>query len=339
MKKIWLSLLVGTALLGGCASQSQSTTSKTNAKTSQSSKVANNKTEQAAKSSNQATNSNTSTKSQVVTTLWNTTKRAKLSKFMASWQSQMGQTYVGTYDGKIPNHLGYKFPTVFENGQLKGRVVWGQQSVELSWSKTGENGSALQVVAVATGGKSDAQFPTTYFFCIHNGRPAVLMTQTTNGDQMYIEDTQNSALQAGFAEIVTGSKPATLTDTTLNADVISSVKANQWPQAYYGTWYYYDKYEKKVTSFDQTETSDLKLSYLPMESLKWVNIRGAHQSAGAGNYEYVRYHYYDGKQVPVMIMGSGAEAWFDGNAYQSRAMAAQMQEWQYGDESKTSDAE
>jgi hypothetical protein len=35
-----------------------------------------------------------------------------------------------------------------------------------------------------------------------------------------------------------------------------------------------------------------------------------------------------------MMMGSGAEAWFDGNAYQSAATAQQMQRWQYGDETK-----
>ncbi|WP_159257178.1 DUF4767 domain-containing protein [Lactiplantibacillus pentosus] len=328
MKRMWVGLILGSLLLAGCSSQSQSATKQSSAKTT-TTKVKHSQSKQA----NAASVSDDSASS-TQATLWNTGKKAALSTFMASWQSEMGQTYVGTYDDKAPDHLAYHFPEVFKNGQLDGHVKWGSQAVSLKWSTDGEDSSPLQVVAVATGGKSEAIYPITYFFCLHNQRPVVLVTETTNGDQLILHDTQNSALQAGFAKIITGTKPAILSDTSLTAGTASAVDANQWPQTYRGTWYYYDEYSHKVQSFTQNSTDDLKLDYEPFDGRKWINIKGAHQGAGAGNYVYLRYHYFDGRQIPVMMMGSGAEAWFDGNAYQSAATAQQMQRWQYGDETK-----
>ncbi|WNW16519.1 DUF4767 domain-containing protein [Lactiplantibacillus plantarum] len=331
MKKVWVGLLLGSLLLAGCATSPKSSASKTSQKAT-STKVA---AKQAASQKNTASSDSSS---QAEATLWNTGKEAALSTFMASWQREMGQTYVGTYDDKAPDHLGFRFPNALLNGSLAGRIKWGSQSVDLKWSKDGEDRSEFQVVAVATGGKVEAQYPNTYFFCLHHRRPVVFVTQTTNGDELIIHDTQNSALQAGFAKIITGSRPTTLTDSSLNVNMSRDAKANQWPQGYQGTWYYYNKYDHKINSMTQNDTDGLKLSYVAAEGQKWIHIMGAEQTAGAGNFEYVRYHYFDGRQIPVLMNASGAGAWFDNNAYPSAAAANQMRDWQYGDESKTSPA-
>ena len=332
MKKVWVGLVLGSLLLAGCSISSKSSAPKTSQK-AMSTKVA---SKQTTKRGN-ATSTNESG-SQAKATLWNVGKKAALSTFMASWQREMGQTYVGTYDDKAPDHLGFRFPDALRDGSLAGRIKWGSQSVDLKWSKDGEDSSEFQVVAVATGGKANAQYPNTYFFCLHNRRPVVFVTQTTNGDELIIHDTQNSALQAGFAKIITGSRPTTLTDSSLNVNMSRDAKANQWPQGYQGTWYYYNKYDHKINSMTQNDTDGLKLSYVAAEGQKWIHIMGAEQTAGAGNFEYVRYHYFDGRQIPVLMNASGAGAWFDNNAYPSAAAANQMRDWQYGDESKTSPA-
>lgn len=223
---------------------------------------------------NQSATTSSESSSPAKATLWNTGKQAALSTFMAAWQREMGQTYVGTYDDKVPDHLGFRFPEAFSDSSLASRIKWGSQSVDLKWSKDGEDSSAFQVVAVATGGKADAQYPITYFFCLHNRRPVVFVTQTTNGNDLIIHDTQNSALQAGFAKIITGSRPTTLTDSALNVNMSRDAKANQWPQGYQGTWYYYDKYDHKINSMTQNDTDGLKLSYVASEGQKWIHIMG-----------------------------------------------------------------
>ena len=330
MKKMWVGLLLGSLLLAGCSVSSKSSASRTRQKATS--------TKVSKQTANQGATAANASSTQAKATLWNTGKQAALSTFMAAWQREMGQSYVGTYDDKVPDHLGFRFPEAFSDNNLAGRIKWGSQSVDLKWSKDGEDKSAFQVVAVATGGKANAQYPITYFFCLHHRRPVVFVTQTTNGDELIIHDTQNSALQAGFAKIITGSRPTILTDSALNVNMSRDAKANQWPQGYQGTWYYYNKYDHKIDSMTQNDTNGLKLAYAASEGQKWIHIMGAEQTAGAGNFEYVRYHYFDGRQVPVLMNASGAGAWFDNNAYPSAIAANQMRDWQYGDESETSPA-
>lgn len=333
-------MLVGVLLLGGCSTNANKPTSKATSKESQSSSV----TKKTSKTTSQLSQSSHEKKTvaqsrPVAATLWNKTKEQKLAKFMQTWQSEMGQTYKETYNGDKPDHMGFVFPDVIKDGKLNGKVKWGNRKINLTWSNNGENGNEFQIVEVATGGKSGTGFPTTYLFCLHNNRPVVFMTQTTNGGILYLQDTQNAELQAGFAEIVTGTNPAILTDASLNTDVKSSVKASpqRWPSAYQGTWYSYSPYDKKISSIREEKISDVELAYITIQKIRWFNIRGKNQTSGDGAFEYVRYRYYDGQQIPVMMLASGAGAWSDGNAYQSKAIAAQMQDFKFGDESKTQD--
>ncbi len=338
MKKLWTAALVGVLLLTGCSGKltKQSTSSKTSESSRTAKKVNKSTNTTQSKSSNQVTPQSSSKSSKAATTLWNASKEKQLSAFMKSWQAKMGQTYQGTYDGKQPNHLGYIFPKAITSGEMNNRVSWGNQPVDLSWSTNGENGKEFQIVAAATGGKDGGEsFPTSYLFCLHNQRPVVFMSQTTNGDTFYIQDTQNAELQAGFAKIVTGVKPAIKTDASLNADVEPAVNASpqRIPNGYNGTWYW--MLDDDVETMKPLNIKDLKLSYADSITPKMLNIRGINQTAGAGDYEYLRYKYFDGQQIPVLMMGSGARAWFDGNGYRSRSVATQLKGFTYGDETKT----
>jgi len=165
------------------------------------------------------------------------------------------------------------------------------------------------------------------------------MSQTTNGDTFYIQDTQNAELQAGFAKIVTGVKPAIKTDASLNADVEPAINASpqRIPNGYNGTWYW--MLDDEVETMKPLNASDLRLTYADNMTPKMINIMGINQSAGAGEFEYLRYKYFDGQQIPVMMMGSGAHAWFDGNGYRSRSVATQLKGFTYGDETKTREQE
>ncbi|MFC6294376.1 DUF4767 domain-containing protein [Lactiplantibacillus daoliensis] len=241
MKKLWAVVLVGTLLLTGCSGNNNKQASSKSSESVRSTKtvakathakrvtksVKSTRSAVAMKASSQAESSSqvsattpsasqatapavtrssqsTTQTTQATATVWNATKTQQLAAFMGQWQAAMGQTYQGTYNGDNPNHLGIVFPDAITSGQLNGRVSLGGQLVNLTWSTNGENGQAYQVVAVATGNQSKLGFPTTYLFCIHNQQPVVYMSQTTNGNIFYIQNTQNAALQAGFAKIVAG---------------------------------------------------------------------------------------------------------------------------------------
>lgn len=123
----------------------------------------------------------------------------------------MKQVFVGTYDGSKPDHLGYVFPDAITDPTEGEHFMLNNAPVTFTWSETGKQISANQVVAAATGHKDSAyqseeekaadDWPITYLFAVLNGRPVVLYSKTTNGNAMYFAPTQNAALQKGFAQI------------------------------------------------------------------------------------------------------------------------------------------
>lgn len=348
MRKLWCGALVGLLLLSGCASDPVKSTSASSSKATQRSKVTTSRAKTVKRTSSSATSAKTAASAtaksatsksaakaaSAQTTVWNATKRQQLATFMHGWQRKMGQNYQGTYDGQVPNHLGFKFPAAIKNGSLNGRLKWGSQKISVSWSTTGTSSAAYQVLEVATGGKPNEEWPTTYLFCLHQQRPVVLMTQTTNGDTLYVQDTQNAALQSGFAGIVTGNRPAVLSNASLNADVASVLKANRLPQAYRGNWYWYDQQQRRVRHFNAVETPKMTV-YDGGSATSRIVVSGARAQTGTGMRETVRYEYYDGRQIPVMMMGSNDHVFFGGNAYHDQNVANQLRQTEYGDEIKT----
>ncbi|BDR57991.1 DUF4767 domain-containing protein [Xylocopilactobacillus apicola] len=133
--------------------------------------------------------------------LWSDEKNQRLSAFMKKWQAEMGQTYVATYDGQEVNHYGFIFPADINNQNLRERVTLNGQPINLTWSNNGNNGSEYQVVAAAIR-QPVSMHMITYLFTLHNGKPAVYYTPTTNGGILRLFDTENAVLQNGFANII-----------------------------------------------------------------------------------------------------------------------------------------
>ena len=121
----------------------------------------------------------------------------------------------------------------------------------------------------------------------------------------------------------------------MNADVESAVNASpqRMPAGYNGTWYYKDDYA--IETMPALKESEIKLTVVDNMTPKMLNIRGINQTAGDGTFEYLRYKYYDGRQIPVMMIAGGAGVWFYGNGYNSRTIATQLDGLKYGDETKT----
>lgn len=135
--------------------------------------------------------------------VWSTAKNQELSKFMASWQTKMRQSYQGTYDGKNPNHYGFIFPKSFSDAHFKDKIRINNQPVALSWWAAANSAqSTYRVVAVATDPRPDKLMQLiTYFFIDHQGKPEVYYSMTTNGGILYLFPTENIELKQGFAQI------------------------------------------------------------------------------------------------------------------------------------------
>ncbi|WP_125702340.1 DUF4767 domain-containing protein [Lacticaseibacillus daqingensis] len=275
---------------------------------------------------------------------WGATKKRQLSAFMKQWSSEMGQHWIGTYDDQPLNYYGVDAEALTANQGIT--MTWGQQPIQMQWTANGFTAAEFQLLAAAYTPGAGEMDEILYLFCLHNGRPVIFTSMTTNGGVLYLADSQNVALYQGFIEIVTGKKPAAKTDADLNAANAATVAAKPqvWPASYAGTWYTYsgdavqhftngfgDKH-LATTDAASADGTGMRLDWPYGRSPQFINARGVQQTAGAGTDYYVRYRYDDGQQVPVMTLASGAGIWFDGNAYRTSAQAARMQNWIYGDE-------
>lgn len=135
---------------------------------------------------------------------WTVKQDTELSKFMASWQKSMGQSFEGTYDGRAVDYLGIKYPEAIE-GTWRNDVVYDQNE-QLTWYQANSvaNSSRFQAVAAAVGGKASQQWPMLYLFALDtkDNSPVVLNSQTTNGGVLWFYETANPALKDGFAQIM-----------------------------------------------------------------------------------------------------------------------------------------
>lgn len=129
---------------------------------------------------------------------------AKLAKFMGAWQKSMGQSYVGTYEGKVADYLGIVYPDVIES-TTRNDVVYDQNE-QLTWyhSDASMGNARFVVVAAAVGGKGGSSWPMLYLFALdtQDNSPVVLVSQTTNGGVLWFYETANTELKDGFAQIM-----------------------------------------------------------------------------------------------------------------------------------------
>ncbi|MCC7668825.1 MAG: DUF4767 domain-containing protein [Leuconostoc pseudomesenteroides] len=156
-------------------------------------------------SSSNSSNQSTSSSDAAVKSTWNATKNKQLSDFMSQWQTEMNQTYTGTYDNQKPDYYGISFPTALENGRLSGHIKFDNQDTTIEWSPNGSSNSKNQVLAVAVGQtSSDGYNKILYLFISQESQPKVYVSQTTNGEDLYFTETKNTALENGFSQIYTG---------------------------------------------------------------------------------------------------------------------------------------
>ncbi|MDE3281468.1 DUF4767 domain-containing protein [Lacticaseibacillus parahuelsenbergensis] len=192
MKRLlFLAVIAVTVIFAGC--------SKTTSEQEQSSKARPKESITNRTQSTPTTSSKSSMKN--LNTIWSPEKNTKLTAFMKDWQSNMGQSFKGTYASESITRLGEVFPGSLET--QKTELVFDSFAT-LKWSTTGESNADYTVVAAAEGGKPNVVWPMLYLFVITKDNHAlVLQTQTTNGDYLHFYETQNTMLQQGFAKIAT----------------------------------------------------------------------------------------------------------------------------------------
>ena len=186
--RVMTALLLGTILLAGCSNNASTSASKKTTVTAVSHK----------KKSATVKNSKA---------LWNDTKDAKLKQFIEQWAPTMGQSYV-EYDGKHALKLstGVAYPNDLKHVTVNG------DNVSIGWNKKGNGNYKYNVVAIY----KETTKHITYFFTFHNGKPVVLVDQSTN-ETPDLLPTQNPAIKAGFENIVKG-KTAEVPSTTTSND-------------------------------------------------------------------------------------------------------------------------
>ena len=154
---------------------------------------------------------------------WNSDKQDELDDFFDDWATGMDQEYE-KYDGtgQIATAAGEQFPKDFNKMYLNG------QKVSMGYEPTGKGNNDYNVVAIYNYDKGQAASHITYFFAFHDGKPIVLVDETTNGDQVRIKETANKDLIDGFNQIAAGQNPST--DDSDNSDNESNSNNTEDPK-------------------------------------------------------------------------------------------------------------
>lgn len=154
------------------------------------------------KASSTSLEPNAKDSSKTATKLWDDQKDKQLQEFISNWQGTMGQSYT-KYDGKgsLTTASGVDYPDIFTgNG-----VYLDDQKISIGWSPNGEGPYDYNVVAIYNHNSQVAPktMHITYLFAFHNGRPIVLVDQSTNGN-VTVTVTKNEDVKTNFDSIVSG---------------------------------------------------------------------------------------------------------------------------------------
>ena len=174
------------AMIAGCGNQN--TAQNSNRNESESS--------QQAANSQPVNSTSASSSSHHDEALWNNQKDEQLASFMEKWGPTMHQSYE-RYDGHnaIKVITGVTYPTDFSQEQVEG------QAGLIGWAPTGKGDYEYNVVAIYNhDGTEPPENRITYFFAFHNGKPIVLVDQSTNG-YPDCQPTHNTDLQSNFERI------------------------------------------------------------------------------------------------------------------------------------------
>lgn len=148
----------------------------------------------------------TTTESSATVSLWNNEKKQELARFMDSWGTLMGQSYTAYFPGKDVNFYGFEFPTPLTENALTMTIAYQNEPIDIQWSETGEEPDRYNLVAVYSDIAAGSMFNNhLYLFTIYNGQPLVLITMQNQGNDnsyLYFNQTENTDLANGFAQIV-----------------------------------------------------------------------------------------------------------------------------------------
>lgn len=135
---------------------------------------------------------------------WSSNQDKQLADFMSDWQTSMGQSFKGTYDGTSINHLGFVYPDDIKEAPQTAYVY--NQKEQLTWYQ-GQGSGRFVVYAAASGGNpgvTKMSVPMLYLFALDtkDNSPVVLVSQTTNGQYLWFYETENPQLRRGFDQIL-----------------------------------------------------------------------------------------------------------------------------------------
>lgn len=201
MKKVifFTSAILISLGLTGCSQKASSSTNSTSS--TQSSKKSN---VQAKKVTQAPTTNKTSKKSSKTTkkskTSWSKSKSEQLRKVVKQWSSAADQTYREyTGHGSIKTFGGVTYPEAFSHKKFS---IDNHQSIEIGWSPEGKDKYEYNVVAIYNRNVETNGWHTTYLFCLHKGKPVVLVDSTTNVEVIPLTINMDENLNEGFAKIV-----------------------------------------------------------------------------------------------------------------------------------------
>ena len=184
--------------LTGCSQNNSSSTSTTSNQSSKKSNTSTKKVAQApTKQSNKTSSTTSSTKSK---TLWSKSKSKQLRKVVKEWSSAADQTYREyTGHGSIKTVGGVTYPEAFGHKKFS---IDNHQSIDIGWSPEGKNKYEYNVVAIYNRNVKSNGWHTTYLFCLHKGKPVVLVDSTTNVEVIPLTVNTDENLNEGFAKII-----------------------------------------------------------------------------------------------------------------------------------------
>ena len=133
--------------------------------------------------------------------LWNSDKEEMLVNFMEKFGDKMGQNYT-QFDELHPlvTAAGQTYPDILKTHDFR---INGKR-INIGWNPNVTADDAkydFNVVAIFNYDKGKENSHITYLFCFQDGQPVALVDETTNGDDVQVEETKNADLRTHFANI------------------------------------------------------------------------------------------------------------------------------------------
>ncbi|MBP2058666.1 hypothetical protein J2Z60_001854 [Lactobacillus colini] len=130
---------------------------------------------------------------------WTKKQSKELKKFVDKWSLAADQTYREyTGHGSIKTFGGVSYPQAFNHKKFS---IDNHQLIKLGWSPNGEDKYEYNVVAIYNRNVAINGWHTTYLFCLHKGKPVILVDSTSNVEIIALTINMDENLNKGFEKI------------------------------------------------------------------------------------------------------------------------------------------